>query len=349
MLKYLRTGAVDDKRSQTKDERHQNFATVLQKRISDTCEAHLNWLISVTESPEQSRFEQNYWADGSLIDLQSQPDIAGLSSDSLTNTPFQLLKFANAAIMFNEDSGKSSLQTADNPWTKDFSSRLLPWLQRLDTQNKRGFFAFPRMMDENQVDYQEYRLDEHIWIWRVLRAAEVLGLDTELRKKLRKKTNSKGLASSNISTLDHSYSTAEFEKQVLARFTTTNEFSSHRMLAVTRSPFESIFQFRSRHTALFYEENMQFFTKSSSLWAATIAIQRSYTKNQELRWDNPLRYALALMMGTKGHQIDSTPSSEMVKRASHILLDSSSRSGIFPGYLNRDTKEPEMFPRGCKY
>jgi hypothetical protein len=66
--------------------------------------------------------------------------------------------------------------------------------------------------------------------------------------------------------------------------------------------------------------------------------------NQEMIWDNPLRYALAIVMGAFDHAIGKTyTASEQVKVAKDVLFRSSSPNGLFPGQINATSKEAELF------
>ncbi|KAM3067067.1 hypothetical protein ACMFMG_011740 [Clarireedia jacksonii] len=308
------------------------FSRILRNRIKDTCEAHLNWIIS-RATFDAGCFAANYWATGKFIkDESSREEV--LSKVSLTDTPFQLLKIAEFASKFPEKLSNSLLE--------NFKTFLGPWLKKLDEENARGYFAFPRPDNGAQSVHRQYRLDDHVWIWRVLWSAEDLGLTKVLTKKKKSKPTDK----KQRTDMSQSYSAAEFQRQVLSRFTTENDVNSQRMLAVSRTASENRFNFRSRHTVFFYTSKIPFFTKSNALWTSTIDAQKFHKTNQDSRWDNPLRYGLALLMGKEKYQINARSPRDMADHAESVLLGSVSESGIFPGYLNVETKEPKMFPPG---
>jgi hypothetical protein len=75
-------------------------------------------------------------------------------------------------------------------------------------------------------------------------------------------------------------------------------------------------------------------------------IQHDEEGIDEARWDNPLRYALALLMAHSNHQLDRDfEPREMILHATVVILNSSSESGLYPGQLEPSTKLPELFDR----
>ncbi|KAL1856824.1 hypothetical protein Daus18300_010587 [Diaporthe australafricana] len=115
------------------------------------------------------------------------------------------------------------------------------------------------------------------------------------------------------------------------------------MVALTRSPRETRFLFHARDTALLYAQDMGFFPEDASIreaWKNTVDVQRFHENNQEARWDNALRYALSIMLGVRGHQINNRKPGNMVRAATEVLLRSSSENGLFPGKLDIVTKGP---------
>lgn len=99
---------------------------------------------------------------------------------------------------------------------------------------------------------------------------------------------------------------------------------------------------------LYYGKECGFFRDGSQpvseLWELLVQLQPLHDEgNDEVQWDNPLRYALAILMGVDGHQIDKTYSvSEMTFRAEQVLLDSSG-NGLFPGADRRDDERTCAF------
>ncbi|KAG8157323.1 hypothetical protein KVR01_012707 [Diaporthe batatas] len=133
------------------------------------------------------------------------------------------------------------------------------------------------------------------------------------------------------------------QREALLKFTTNHEIMRKKMVALTRSPRETRFLFHARDTALFYGEDMGFFPEDGAgqqAWKKTIDAQRLHERNQEARWDNALRYALSIMLGTRGHQINDRKPGHMVRVATEVLLRSSSENGLFPGKLDIVAKSP---------
>lgn len=117
---------------------------------------------------------------------------------------------------------------------------------------------------------------------------------------------------------------------------------------VTRSVREHRFLFHARDTALFYGQELDFFLKSTSfheLWKDTIQAQVHHEDNHEIVWDNAIRYALTIVMGTRGFRINSSKDvPDLVRNAAAVLFSSASPNGIFPGQLD-EVKEgnPVLF------
>lgn len=140
-----------------------------------------------------------------------------------------------------------------------------------------------------------------------------------------------------------SFASEVVQREVSKRFTTENDVFQKRMLAVTRSPRETRFLLHSRDTALFYNEMYDFLGKNTSiqeLWNNTIDCQMYHEGYQESTWENPLRYALSIIMGTQGLRIDKRPPDEMLKTATDVIFRSSSGNGFFPGRIEPLKKTP---------
>lgn len=129
------------------------------------------------------------------------------------------------------------------------------------------------------------------------------------------------------------------QREVSKHFTTVNDVLQERMLAVSRSPRETRFLLHSRDTALFYNEMFDFLGQDSSsqeLWRSTIECQRQHDENQNQEsssWENNLRYALCIVIGTRGHTVNNKSPDELVRTATNVLFGSSSPNGLFPGKL----------------
>ncbi|OAP55761.1 hypothetical protein AYL99_09913 [Fonsecaea erecta] len=335
----------------------------LSTRIEDTCRAHVAWIGQATFA--DGRFKTHYWASGQEMssddgvnarDTTLMPD-ASISTSTdmpfqiLTDTPFQILKLSDFAAIFDDD---------DKALVRSYLLHCVrPWIRHLDQKNKRGFFAFSRTTDTPREGYHNYRLEDHVWIWSALQVVDQLGLGRELKKERKQKKESKKSErkqsrsqvdsmsleqeSSQQDILKWGYSPAEFRRNVLRRFTVQNRAARQRMLAVARCWSESRFLLRTRDTAFFHDTKPAFFDRTDDLWKATINAQKYHEENQDATWDSPLRYALALLMASKGLQINGRSPQDMLKTAKKVLFQSSSASGMLPGQLNMETKDPEIF------
>lgn len=305
------------------------------ERIRKVCKGHLKWVFGTAER-EGSIFDTHYWPTGKTISNSASG--SKLSTKLLTDTPFQIIKAADHYKVFGDDRFISQVQAC-----------ISPWLKELDRLDKRKCFIFPR---PTSAFTGEYRLDDHVWIWKALRSLEELGFGTKLRPQTRKTANTR--ESSRTVNPERSregpsrdFSSSEAQRHILRRFATDNPISSQRMLAVSRSSGESRFLFFSRDTAMLHAMTSSFFDMADTRekvisWENTLDAQKYHEENQDSGWDNPLRYALALMMGKQGFEINHRSAEAMCSVASNVLLRSCSSSGLFAGQLNEATKEPEM-------
>jgi Mg2+ and Co2+ transporter CorA len=333
------------------------YSQELCNRIKRTCEGHLKWadeaeLVQVkrqtktvkwfnqdnrrvdrqsnTKEAMFSCFGENYWVTGKLIKGENEAE-----TQPLAPMHFQLLKFANAATM----------------WQRNTSiTKCLPynsWIGETNYRNQQGFCAFATRLPKVGED-SKYRLEGHVWMWRLLKSAEELGLANTVHHSSSTKRRPVRLEAEEAVQVDElSYPSVRFRRQVLRRFTTENPVSGQRMLAIRRSASQNRFEFRERDTVLFYDRNSAFFTGSEALWKATTDAQQFHVENQDARWDDPLRYTLALLMGeTKKLQINSMSAADISAVARSVLYQSSSANGLLPGRLNSETKEAEIFQIG---
>ena len=320
------------------------FSERLCDRIEKTCCAHLRWIDRTervaTELVPSSKvyFGWNYWATGKTIEAPDT-DIGR----SLSSMHFQLLKFAQFALKLKESTFKT-IKEIDVK--KILEENVKIWIKELDHRNSQGFYAFATRVPS--FGDPKYRLEDHVWIWRLLQYVETLGLGyitTAKRKEeaqAGKRPRSEGLNKDFL--LSEDYSSANFKTKVLQRFSVENTVTGQRMIAVRRSLAQTRFGLRARDTALFYEGGDSFLTETNPLWKATTDAQRLHEENKDDHWHDPLRYTLALLMATtKSLCINSRTKTDMVKAAKAILYSSSSENGLFPGRLNEETKQAEIF------
>lgn len=160
------------------------------------------------------------------------------------------------------------------------------------------------------------------------------------------------------------YQAEELQRAVLKRFTTRNPQTQQRMLATCRTQSESRFLFHAKDTALFYAMDDGFFDREMkrsnrrsnwpnkiAVWRETVEVQADHEETQTLEWENPLYYALALIISSRRKRINKLSPDEMLDASANILFALSSSGGLFPGHLN-EKREPVAFedePERDKY
>ncbi|KAF2816937.1 uncharacterized protein BDZ99DRAFT_564758 [Mytilinidion resinicola] len=326
------------------------FLAALRNRIKDTCRAHLTWIeqtgiMRVTWKEGQTKdmrelLGADYWITGTKIPHMSSKEV--LSPKSLSDWPLNIIKFADFAIRTKNEEIKGLFEERGN----SLRSSVGDWVEALDLENARGFYAIPRPLSKSRPGQKRYRLEDHVWMWRALLSIKRLGLQKELKTSKTSPTKPPRIGPSGRpdlkNPLHHSYTPADFQSKAIRRFTTENNVSRRKMVAISRTASASRFLFHSTDTALFYDTWTPLFDKSDTLWIATNDVQRFHKGNEDLEWGNPLRYALAMMMAKNGHPINTRSPSSMFTIAKDILLGSSSRNGIFPGQLQPGSKEPDF-------
>ncbi|KAL3470801.1 hypothetical protein BJX99DRAFT_250929 [Aspergillus californicus] len=258
------------------------------RRIHETCRGHLQWLSRLVR---RDALSSNLWVDGTSI--ASSLDTT-LPPDSPANMPYHILK-----------------------------NRLSPTWEHL----------------QNMSDIPIYCLSDHTWVWKALHdIQELIHRVQEERRKIQAET---GISKAVRMTLqaNHSLSTGALDdflrdvgplfpslrmrgslsthaldftvedmmKKSLRRFTLENDVLKERMLSVTRSARETRFLFHSRDTVLYYGQTWGFLKKDQlDLFEQLVKAQVQHDEEgiDEAGWDNPLRYALALLMAQSKHQLD---------------------------------------------
>ncbi|KAH7050104.1 hypothetical protein B0J12DRAFT_573402 [Macrophomina phaseolina] len=233
---------------------------------------------------------------------------------------------------------------AQEQLSKNLVEKLIgPWISQLkkaERRPERGPYAFARSADEvTKMDL--YYLEDHAWIWQALKCVETHWPELLLDPTVRDKRKGGGATSKK-------YFSNEAQTHILKRFTLEHPTLKRRMLAVFRSSSETRFLLRSRDTALFHCMDSNFFKTAESentadVWRSTLLAQASHEENQTYGWESPLRNALALTMACKGWQINRSPRDEIILESKSRLFGSLGANGLFPGFLDQDTKTPEIF------
>ncbi|KAH7468066.1 hypothetical protein FOMA001_g15714 [Fusarium oxysporum f. sp. matthiolae] len=193
-----------------------------------------------------------------------------------------------------------------------------------------------------------FYLTDHVLIWRTIKSAESLELKSYLCADITPKkagNGDNGAQSAGKSEQRH-YSSSKTQNQILKRFTAENPVSKKRMLSVSRSPGHICFLLRTKDTSLFHAMDSGFFDKSGidsagdawhnkiDIWKNLIDCQPLHDGNDGTAWDEPVRFALSIVLAQKGRCMNSLSPKEMCKRAITVLLDSAWHNGLFPGQLD---------------
>ncbi|KAL9629463.1 MAG: hypothetical protein Q9164_006870, partial [Protoblastenia rupestris] len=318
----------------------------LRLRIREACRGHLQWVFEAEIG--EDGFDSNYWVKGNIIEEKNRRTIVQMNSP--TNMPTQILKACEYLEVFQENDDFTYVTSWLSPFIKK-------WFKLLNKTKNRLALTWQHSSESVIATFQ---LDDHMWIWKALESIERLVVkvkeqqirsphaNLEVFLKIENHLASTGKRQSNVPATERwEYHSTEVRKQILRKFTTENDITKKRTLAVTRSAQETRFLFHSRDTALYYGLEWGFFADSPHVWQNLVEAQALHDEgNDELLWDNPLRYALAIRMAFEGHTIDKAYSpSEMKGRARSVLLDSSTANGLFPGQLDDVSKEAKLFDR----
>ncbi|KAL1874482.1 hypothetical protein Daus18300_003500 [Diaporthe australafricana] len=383
------------------------YIVEMENRIKVICTGHVRWLQLIRKdecNPRAKRIERPFWSDGSVTNEQvihagcfaanywvtgkvmTQNSDTWQPPNRMTDTALHILKLADCKDMFPDfkDQGESIVQTI-------MDDIFVPWLTELDRLDIRSTCSWPHSMIEGVI---RFRLDDHFWIWKALKALKAVATKVSLPSKKRKKIHmilgthrtwllrlhtggpgtvrltsirdesasqakdEKGaiLTTQNLEDATRGFmqivkrlSPNNFQRVVLQRFTTENNFlrPKRRMLAVTRSAIEMRFLLHARDTALFYDEDYDFFMSSSAsmqLWINTLDAQCHHEENMDTDWDNSLRYALGITMGVRGRTLNLTSKApELVKSSVNVLIGASGSDAFFPGQLDESGREPTIF------
>lgn len=290
---------------------------------------------------QHETFKAVYWVAGTAVPI-ARLYLQFAPRENIPHTAFQILKALEFSKAF------SGYEECDSSLVGEIISRwgrgMLRWLERYD---RRESLSWYHKEDEG---FKVFRLDDHVWIWRALRAMEDdrhgawEGLQDSARHGDRgSPADPEESDAEEMSRLRRKFSSRIVQREVLRKFTTEHEILRKRMVALSRSPRETRFLLHARDTALLYGQDMGFFAGDSSseeAWKNTLDAQRFHENNQEAWWDNALRYALSIMLGIRGHQINNMKSGSMVRTATEVLLRSISGNGLFPKKLDTMTKGP---------
>ncbi|RFN52873.1 mg2+ transporter zinc transport protein [Fusarium flagelliforme] len=317
-------------------------ACSLIKRIRGVLKGHLKWVFgekyrNLARNPSCP----HTWVNGD--EIEGWQDNIYLSNESLVDAPFQFLKAGD-------------YKEYDNRWEvpKTAKHAVRTWVEKLDQKNKLGCYAFPRDMEEPT---HNFFLTDHVLIWRTAKCVELLGLKSELSVDISHEDE----GGVQKRPRKREYLPSRIQNQILKRFTAENPASKKRMLSVSRSPGHIQFLLRTRDTLLFHVMDSQFFDKPGAkvthtgnewqnkidIWKSLVNCQPLHEDNEDDSWDEPIRFALSIIMAYKGKPMNSLSPREMHKRGMDVLLASKWPNGLFPGQLDIDG-EPAIYDEDLK-
>lgn len=316
---------------------------LLRNTIREVCKAHLKWVFMNCEIKDH-HFAKNYWVNG-----KAMPRTGQLAPDTPTDTPFQILKAFEYYREFKvEEPGEDKKLSEDMVFIVDLlqggpKQSEMSWVRQIDLQNKRDSYAWRHLPT---TDVGTFRLDDHVWLWNSLKALSTI-LEWKKKWKSDSKVRGEKAKESSPEDLRKKYEPDKVQREMTRRFTMEHDHSKQRMLAVTRSSRENRFVFHSRDTALFYKLTGSFIDDGarilSDVWRNTLEAQRDQEANQDMEWDNPLRYALAIVMAKSGYSINRLSSEDALTKALEALDRSMLRNGLFPGQIDEATHEESLF------
>ncbi|KAL2803431.1 hypothetical protein BJX63DRAFT_68277 [Aspergillus granulosus] len=336
------------------------------RRIHETCRGHLKW---VSRLARRDGLSSNLWVDGTIIPSSSD---TLLPPDSPANMPYHILKVTEYLKVFKDRD--------ELIFVCGWLPRLVQmWVEHLRLTKNRLSPTWEHL--RNISDIPIYRLSDHTWIWKALQ--DIQDLIKRVQEEKRTSQGKTGISQEDRMTLGANqplsigaldgflrdvgplfpslrmrgslsihaldFTVDDMRKQNLRRFTLENDVLKKRMLSVTRSARETRFLFHSRDTVLYYGKTWGFVKQDQlDLFEQLVKaqIQHNEEGTDEARWDNPLRYALALLMAHSNHQLDRDfEPHDMIIHAMDVIRNSSSESGLYPGQLEPSTKEAALFDR----
>lgn len=287
---------------------------------------------------ESRCFAANYWVTG--IEMPTDTSDTWQPKDVITDTAFQLLKVADFDTFYNDDMKAEGTTMVRSIW----ENVRLSWIKELNRLDERKSFAWPHAIDEG---IRTFRLDDHFWVWNALKSTDDVWKRRNGPGPTRSEQKTEAKTVKRLPSDVERLTPADAQRVILQRFTTENDVSGKRMLAVARSARETRFLFHSRDTALFHGEDCGFFFDPGSsfydLWENTIEAQVHHNDSKDTSWDNAIRYALGIMAGARNHRLNKRGAADLMKHCLELLIGSGGHNGFFAGQLDEATKEPIMF------
>ncbi|KAM0210017.1 hypothetical protein ACHAQI_006129 [Fusarium lateritium] len=316
----------------------------MRSRIKNTCEGHLRWVFE-RAARTKGFFASNYWVNGDEITgWETNPYLPG---KSLVDTPFQIIK-----------AGEFFKEFGDLPFPKERVNDVVDaWVKDLDEGNMLGLYAFAR---HKKDPFQTFYFTDHALIWWALRCAE------DIRPQFRLRLPPEDINKQNARAKQEDrhrkkqyrkprlYSSSVVQQHILKRFTIENPLTHERMIALSRSPAHNRFLLRTKDTLLFRIMDLGLFDIASDsqtsrnwkdkidIWRRTIDCQMRHEGNDDSKWQEPLRFAMSIIMAQYDKRINLRSVEDERLHAISTLLQSSSPNGLFPGAMD-EIQEPVFY------
>ena len=286
----------------------------LRERILVVCRGHLIWLFEIAESLNEFKyFAANYWVTGTRM---LPHDASWMPENSLTDTAFQIVKVAEFASLYPKtEDGLEQMEGVGKRIRSKIGTVYRSWIDDLQGRDKRCSLTWPAYQSE---DINIFRLDDHVWICKALKTVEDLILPKQSNHPR-----------------EWPITSSAVQRETLGHFTTLNDVSGKRMLAVTRSPRETRFLLHARDTALFYGIDWGLplaDTPFQDIWKDTLEAQVHHDENQETGWNKALRYALAISMGSRKYSINKRSPEDLVECSFKVLIESTTQTDSSQAY-----------------
>ncbi|KAL7945809.1 hypothetical protein V8C42DRAFT_357450 [Trichoderma barbatum] len=338
-----------------------DYSRRMQKRILRVCWGHLKWLFLNTNEDED--FSPHRWSTGkAIINWESNQS---LPKQSVIDASFDIIKVTDFYKIAASSKQKEEIHD-------DLEGIVGDWIQDLHQKNQNNEYVFPHFMEDTP---QRFHLADHAMIWRTLKSLEHLGFNSELRvgigpgrhkiryssKKIhdsilkkftvhctqldeRMVATSRSLSETSFLLQIEDTATIYATKMGLFDHLKTDEEPADRSNNASTDDLVNVSteMLPGGLAGKSGNESVDPWEKKNDSWIATINSQELHEDNDEDSWDQPLQYALAMILSTKSKPVNSQSPAQTYSFAKSKLLKSSSPNGLFPGELD-DNKEPVIF------
>ncbi|KAK7539815.1 uncharacterized protein J3D65DRAFT_693521, partial [Phyllosticta citribraziliensis] len=327
-------------------------------RIQNTCKAHLNWIYKKAWSRGTNCFVWSHRASGHPI---------GAVGESCSERPrgypepFQIIKTFYFAEYFTQtqpveqqgstrnpgsgDSGSASQDLTDREWNEKYTASLgfliTPSNNHVAEAAKRWKKELSSRMTQDEYLFHErksngiaaFHLEINVWMWMAIECLQKMGLLTG--------SHPKGQLA-QLHGLPRSISAESAQEIILRRFLVHGSSSlKQKMVASSRTVLGTRYIFRSTDTALIYASLSGFFdaTETSLVaWKNTVNVQSRFEKNEDSKFQKPLRYGLELLVAYEQWRLNQGQPEDLFNHAKRSLQMICGSHGLFPGQIRQSTQ-----------